>query len=806
MDVLLQEMRYAFRSIRNAPLLSAIVVGTLSIGIALTTTFFSLINTAYYHPLPYRKADRIVTVAMYPVLRLPLDELRKMTAALSGITAYENSSAIVSGQGPAVSVSATLIDTAFFRVLGESPVVGSLPTPAEIASREFVVINEKLWRRYFGARPDIVGQSVTIDGELRRVIGVMPYWFSFPERSEMWYPFDRDPGPQDRWLSAIGELAPGKSFADVQSELLLVGARLHAIDSSTYHAGRTGGMLAARDMISRGREIPFYRLLAILVIGGALCVLLVACTNVASLMLARGARRRGEMVIRASLGASQWQLIRQQLVESVILAMIAGIVGTTLSVWGIHLVLGLLSPISVAAIPGWVSLGLDGRVLAFAALASLLTVLVFGLWPAREGTRFDLTGALRGTADHGVTGRDPTRRLHLPVVLELTLSLTLVIGAVTMLQSFRAAAAASRGFAMDDRYRVRVAFDERRDSTPVAYTAYIRALRDNVARADPGSAVALNSMYWTIHGDSAPRDGLRVTGTTRVISWQSLGKLPELVSDNYFRTLDIRVLSGRAFDSTDVETSTLVAVVSRHFANEVWPGENAIGKTLGMTAGVTGRATVVGVVSDVTRQDRNANGQFAPTSEVYLSEHQALTCCNRASFVMHSRLPLTTVSSLVQSQLKAMGRDLPIYVRPLREDASSEGEQIGRILSPILGTFALAGLALALMGIYGVVAFAVERRVREIGVRIALGATQTHIVRHLMKDGLVLIGVGTAAGLVASAAFARLFSMFIVGPVSGHVPAAVVIAVLFGVIALIACYLPARRAAGLDPLVALRSD
>jgi putative ABC transport system permease protein len=327
-----------------------------------------------------------------------------------------------------------------------------------------------------------------------------------------------------------------------------------------------------------------------------------------------------------------------------------------------------------------------------------------------------------------------------------------------------------------------------------------------VARADPGSAVALNSMYWTIHGDSAPRDGLRVTGTTRVISWQSLGKLPELVSDNYFRTLDIRVLSGRAFDSTDVETSTLVAVVSRHFANEVWPGENAIGKTLGMTAGVTGRATVVGVVSDVTRQDRNANGQFAPTSEVYLSEHQALTCCNRASFVMHSRLPLTTVSSLVQSQLKAMGRDLPIYVRPLREDASSEGEQIGRILSPILGTFALAGLALALMGIYGVVAFAVERRVREIGVRIALGATQTHIVRHLMKDGLVLIGVGTAAGLVASAAFARLFSIFIVGPVSGHVPAAVVIAVLFGVIALIACYLPARRAAGLDPLVALRSD
>jgi putative ABC transport system permease protein len=806
-DILFQEVSYAVRSIRNAPLFSLIVIGTLAIGIGLTTTFFGLVNTAYYHPLPYRKADQLVTVARYYVLKQPVDELRKMTTALSALTAYTPTQANVSGDGTAVSVSAVAIDSAFFRVLGESPILGRVPTPSELANREpVVVLGERLWNRIYGSRPDIVGKPIMVEGKLRRVVGVMPAWFTFPQRAQVWFPFDEDPGPEDRWLNVTGELAAGKTFEDVQKDLVLLGARLHAIDSSRYRAGRTGGMLAAPDMVSRGKDIPVYRLLAVLVVCGALAVLMIGCTNIASLMLARAARRRGQMVIRASLGASQWQLVRQQLIESTILASVAGVTGILLSIWGTNLVVGMMPPITRELMPGWVTFGIDGRVLAFAVVASLATVVVFGLWPAREGVRFDLTGALRGTADQGLTGRDPTRRVHLPVVLELTFSLALVISGATMLQSFRYAANAPRGFAMDDRYEVRVGFDQNRDSKFEAYTAFLRGVRANLQSVARGADVALASRIALVGTDSLAPRGVRVAGEQRTIAWEDFGSLPQLVSDNYFRLLEIQTIAGRTFDSTDVSSAASVIVVSKRFADEVWPGQNALGKQLHLTRSSSARATVIGVVSDVTTADRRTDGQFRPTLEVYLSERQAFTCCNGAKFIVHTTLTPPAVSSLVRSQLTLLGRNVPPTIRTMREANRTEGEMFGQVLSPVLGTFALAAFVLATIGIYGVVAFGVERRVREMGVRIALGATDRDIVRHLMTDGTKLVVIGTLAGLAAAAVTGRLLSIFVVGPVGGRVLLAVGMAGVFAAVALVACYLPARRSGKLDPMAALRTE
>jgi predicted permease len=806
MDIFQQEVRYALRSIRRSPLVSLIVVGTLSIGIGLATTFFGLVNTAFYHPLPYRKADRLVTVAMYYVRKQPVDELRKMTTALSGLTSYEPTHANVSSDGVGASVSAILVDSAFFRVLGESPLVGSLPSPKEIAAREpLIVISERLWRGLFGSRPDIIGKSVMVEGRLRRVVGVMPAFFTFPQSAQVWYPFDVDPGPKEQSLLVTGELAPGKSFDDVQRDLLLLGARLHAIDSSTYHVGRTGGMLAAPEMVSRGKGVPVYRIMALLVIGGAIAVLLIGCTNIASLMLARAARRRGQMVIRASLGASQWQLIRQQLIESAILASAAGVVGVVLSIWGTRLAIGMLPARTLEVMPGWVEFGIDVRVLAFAVIASPATVLVFGLWPAREGVRFDLTAALRGTADAGLTGRDPTRRIHLPVVLELTFSLVLVIAAATMVQSFRFAANAPRGFAMDDRYEVRIGMDASKDSVYGSYTTFLREVRANL-QASSHADVALASRVAIMGGDTLAQGGVDVIDKHRRMPWTDFGSLPEIVSDNYFRVLALRTVAGRTFDSTDVETSTPVAVVSQHFASEAWPGDNPLGKKLGLTKGNAVRATVIGVVSDVTTADRRTNGQFAPTSEVYLSERQGITCCNAARFIMHTTLTASGVSALVKSQLAPIGRNVTPDVRTMRDAHRVEGELIGQLLSPILGTFAVAGFLLAAIGIYGVVAFGVERRVREMGVRVALGATGDDVVRHLMKDGVTLVLTGTLAGLAGAAATGRLLAVFVVGPVGGRVVIATVMALLFAAVALFACYLPARRSSKLDPMAALRTE
>jgi ABC-type antimicrobial peptide transport system permease subunit len=270
--------------------------------------------------------------------------------------------------------------------------------------------------------------------------------------------------------------------------------------------------------------------------------------------------------------------------------------------------------------------------------------------------------------------------------------------------------------------------------------------------------------------------------------------------------LELRTVAGRTFDSTDVATSTPVAVVSQHFANEAWPGQNPIGRQVGITKTNATRVTVVGVVSDVTTADRRTNGQFAPTSEVYLSERQGTTCCNRARFVIHTTLTATGVSALVQSQLAPLGRNVPPDVRTMRDAHRTEGEQLGQLLSPILGTFAIAGFLLAAIGIYGVVAFGVERRVREMGVRVALGATGRDVVRHLMKDGVSLVLVGTLAGLAGAAATGKLLAVFVVGPVAGRIMIAVAMAMLFAAVALAACYLPARRSAKLDPMAALRAE
>lgn len=804
MDVFRQELRYALRSLRKTTLVSLIVIATLGTGIALVTTFFSLVNTAFFHPLPYSHADRTISLTPYAMRKLPIEELRRSTRALSRIATFEEGSAIMAGGDGAAEAFTTEVDTALFSVLDARPIVGNLPSVREIAERARVaVINEGLWRGRYGSRLDIVGQTITLDGTPRTIVAVMPQWFSFPNRAQVWLPIEKEAAPEDRELFAIGVLSPNATLDDVQREVLLVGSRLHQMDSTRFKTVRSTGFFPMADMVDRGRGRRATALLTWLVVGGAVCVLLVACTNVASLMLARAARRRGEMVIRASLGASRWQLVRQQLIESVILASVAGVVGTIASVWGIKLVLGMLPVQAMSFLPGWTKFGIDGRVLAFAAVVSLLTVAIFGLWPAREGTRFDLTGVLRATADHGVAGRDPTRRLHLPVVLELTLSLILFVGAAMMLRSFHALSTLDHGFALADRTRARVGFDRTRDTIPEDYTRNMLALQEAMQAATRTIEVALVSGFRQFPGDSAPQTGLIVPETRRTLAWDYLGNLPSTVSDNYFRVLGMSVVAGRSFDSTDVVSSRPVAVVSRRFALDVWGGSSAIGKQL--IAGRSARATVIGVVSDIVRAGRGESGALMPQRDVYFSQRQALTCCNRASIIVHSRVTPKAVSSLVSNSLRSLGRDLPVTVMTLEEE-ENRAALLGRMLTTIFAIFASAGLILATMGIYGVVAFSVEQRTREIGVRVALGATSADVIRHLMMGGLKLVGIAIGIGLAGSMLAGKVLTAFVVGSLWSHIGTALSVGALFSVIAAVACYVPARRSASLDPLAALRAE
>jgi putative ABC transport system permease protein len=812
MDILKQELRYAFRSVRRTPLASGVVIATLGIGIALVTTFFSLVNTQFLHPLPYKHADRTISLTPYPVTRRPIDELRSMSKALTAIATARPIYGILLDRGVASNIQAAEVDSLVFRMLDERPLFGNLPSPREISDRaRVIVINERLWRRQFGARPDIIGQTVTVDRVPRTVVAVMPAWFTFPQYADAWYPLDITADLSDRVLHAVATLAPGKSIEDVRRELQLLGDRLHMLDSSTYRGGRnaplygrTGGLYAQRDMVDRGRGKGPIVTMVLLVVGGAICVLLVACTNVASLMLARGARRRGQMVIRASLGASRWQLVRQQLIESVLLASAAGVIGTVLSLWGIQLVLAMIPPPLLSFFPGWVHFGLDANVLLFAGAVSLVTVLVFGLWPAREGTRFDLTSALRGTADAGIAGRDPTRRLHLPVVLELTFSVALFVAAVMMVRSFNYLANTDRGIAIQDRTRVRVTYDPR-DSVAEDYTRFSVDLHQRLGARSPLVDVAFASSAIRFPGDTGYSTEFGVAETGRVITVQDLRGSPMMVSDNYFRVMGRRVLSGRAFDSTEVVSSSPAIVVNRRLATELWGNANPVGKQLVVSKRLGLRGTVIGIVSDRLESSRGESSGLVPARELFFSYRQAITCCARAEFLFHTRMTPPAVSALVTSALDATGRTLPVSIETFAENERRE-QLLPRMLSMILGSFALAGLILAIMGIYGVVAFSVEQRTREIGVRIALGASGRDITRHLMRGGMQLVGIAIGLGLLAALASNRILTAFVVGTIGTHMVTAVMVALLFGAVGLAACYFPARRAAKLDPLTALRTD
>ena len=339
-------------------------ITTLSISIALVTTFFGFVNTAFYHPLPYPDARRTISLSHWGNVKIEVTELARVTHALQSIATFNEERAILGFGGSSFEIDATKIDTAFFRILKVGPILGSLPTPQEIRSNaQIVVIGERLWGSRFGGRSDIIGLTVALNGEQRRVIGVMPAWFTFPGSDEAWYPFRiNEVAPTDE-VNAIGRLADGATLADAEREANLIRARIRAADS--YGAIRWGGLFLSPNMVERVARYDAAPVVWLLV-GGAVCVLLVACTNVAALMLAREARRRSEMMIRASLGASGWQLVRQQLIESIVLAAISGIIAIVLSVWCTQMVLRLLPPAFVASLPGWVHFGLDMRVLGLA--------------------------------------------------------------------------------------------------------------------------------------------------------------------------------------------------------------------------------------------------------------------------------------------------------------------------------------------------------------------------------------------------------------------------------------------------------
>lgn len=825
-------MRHALRSLMRAPLMTLVVIVMLAVGIATVAIAFSFVNSIYYRPLPYPDANRIVALstvtargywAWSQVPHAVVELIRGEAHSFERVGVLrEKSATLATAYADPVLIWSTAVDTSVLTLIGATAQRGRLISRHEIlAGAPVAVISDSLWRSRFSARDDVAGQILRLDGTTYDVVGVLQPGLRFYERSDILVPLVERPdsvrADDGEFFVMFGKLRPGVTVAQARRELQRLGERLQIADPQFGRwrfLVQDGMMFRAKGFGAASRSWMF--------VGVAVCVLLVACSNVANLLVVRAAVRRTELAVRASLGATRGRLIREAFTESLLLCVGAGALGTLLTALGIKLVTSL---IPFYELPSWVQFGLDARVLAFTMLVTLGSVVALGLPPAIEGTRVNPVSALKAGAEAVVTNRDLSRAGRRGIVVETALSVLLLIGAALLWRSYINVSSLDVGYEAKQLVAVSVTLDRSRYPDDRTRAQFHRDLAERIADDPLVAGVALRTSSALLATDAVARQA-QATGRPKTIAPLSYdeavgvflptepsrsvdrGFLPQVlrygVSDSYFRVVGLRILSGRSFDGTDREGSAPVAVVSEQLARSVWRRLDILGETFRI--GMNGAPiTVIGIAHNEVQLIAgrgSMRAQAMPT--IYLSErhstaYQPITLVRAASSAEHARIPVIgAIRSLDSAALVSSLGSLSV--------GSRGTALVARAAATVIGTFAVFGLALTVIGLYGVVAYAVTQRKREIGLRLALGGTPDGVLRLFLADGLRMIGLGLLVGLALALAGTRLLR-FLLLDVSPFDPASYA-AALGGVlaVAVFACWLPAHRATRVNPAIALRSE
>lgn len=820
MDTLLQDLRYALRSFRRSPGFTAVAVFTLALGLGAATAIFSVVNGVLLRPLPYPDPDAVVRISNSwegtPRAQLSPAEYfdyRDRSDAFAAFGVYATGQEMnLTGSGSPERLQASYLTAGVFPALGVEPALGRAFTPEEDrpGGDRVVVLSHGLWRRRFGGSPDVVGQRITLDGVSYAVIGVMPADFRLPEdfgagaATELFVPlrYDRTtvPNRSRHFLLAVGRLKGGMTVERARQSLRAIAAQFVRDYPDAYPAEMrfTATVVPLREEVL-GAVRP-----ALLVLLGAVgSLLLIACANVAGLLLSRADVRRREFAIRTALGAGRGRLVRQLLVESVILAVLGGAFGLLLAAWGTHAL--------VAAEPGDIprmeNVGLDVRVLGFALAISVATGLAFGLAPALRAGRSDLHGALKEGGGRGPTaGAARQRSQRLLVVGETALTLMLLFGAGVLARSFVNLRRVDPGFHSEHVLTGRVALPRSRYQDPPEVTRFYRQLVDRLAHLPGVSAAgAVSSLpLASTLGDL----GVHIEGRQVAEGDVSPRGYWQVVTPGYFRALGMQMLRGRAIEATDDERAPGVVVINEAMAHLYWPNENPIGRRFELGGGAgPGWVTVVGIVGDV----RHGSLDVAPQPQMYLPHAQFRVWGSGAAISGMTIVLRTTgdpvqLAAAVRREVQALDPDLPVSDVRTMEQVVSSSLARPRFMTLLLSLFAGVALTLAAVGLYAVMAYSVSRRRHEIGIRMALGARGGQVAGMVIRQGLTLALAGIAIGLVGNLAFRRFLKslLFEVG-VADPLTLVGVSALLAGV-AFVACYLPARRATRVDPAIALRDE
>ncbi len=801
----LHDVRYSVRAIFKHPGFTLVVVLTLALAMGPNTLIFTLLDAIIIKEGPYKDAGQLLILneekekerVAQPVSYPNFDDWRKMNRSFSELAAYRSDQILFRAGDSIRRVHAESVSLDFFRVLGVDPIVGRtfISDDFRLGAPRAVVLKYGEWQKEFGGRPDIVGTEVVVDRVPGRVVGVMPQNFCslfYGRAARVWVPLIGKTEQENRaqgFVEVIGRPKPGISKSDVDRELKLIAAQL----ASAYPESNRGSGIRARTIreVWLGSIGPGPRVIAPLV----LSVLLVACGNVANLLLARGVVRRKEIALRRALGAGRLRLIRQLLVESSLMGLAGGAVGLLFAYWGLDLIERYLDLSSL----GIDHLGIDTRTLKFTAIMGIASGIVFGLLPSLKVSKINLSHALKEGGP--ITGRVKSRLAGVLVVSELSIAL-IMLAVVTLFiaSSLRSINISYQpGFRVSDVLTGDFSVSEQAYDTPEEKTRFYTELLHRTAEVPGISATGLVS---SVPGGYSPERAKLAAGMTD-------SKLPpeqlpgiwvdyRIVSDGYFKALGISLLRGRMFTDFDNAKAPRVALVSQRAAVAVWKGRDPIGETVSIN-GLS--HTVVGIVADVETSIRSTNREEAEVSVPYLQQARGVM-----SLVAWTKGNPEALIPEVKARSLAVGQnDVAARFRSM-EDYLFEATSGHRFLIGLVGAFGLLASLIAAAGVYGIMSHFVSQKVPEIGIRMALGAGRGQVLRQVMREGSTLILLGVGVGCPIALLLIRVLPKVMFGVIQGGTMMVGGVTLLLTAVAVLACYLPARRAARVDPLVALRYE
>jgi putative ABC transport system permease protein len=804
MSTLIQDLRYAVRMMLRQPLFFGVAVIALALGIGANTAIFTVVNGVLLRPLPYDDPDRLVwlwdtqpQLPTAPASAPDFVDWRNQNTSFEAMAAFQSGSMFFDDGNSVQDTPVGLVTPDFFAIFRVKPLLGRTFTDEETqpGRHRVIVLGQSIWQKRFGSDPNVLGRTVQLSGVNHTIVGVVPSGFNFPNDAQFWRPVQIKPNEADRgphYLRVVGRLKTGVTLAQAQAEMSTIASRL-AEQFPEKIAGHSAKVELLRTVIV-GDIGP-----ALLVLLGAVgFVLLIACANVANLLLARAGARQREIAIRTALGASRGRVVRQLLTESVLLALAGGTAGVLIALWGV----GALVSLSPDTIPRVNEIHVDFRVASFALLISVLTGVVFGLAPALQVSKPNLTDGLKESGR--TTGGLQRNRLRSSlVVLEIALSLVLLIGAGLMIKSFAKLNRINPGFNTDNLLTMGVTLLRSNYPEDENVAAFYTQVLDHL-KSMPGvqSAGAITELPLS---GSNTSDNFTVEGRPPIAKEDRPLVECRVVMPHYFESMGIPLLQGRDFSYNDTKQTPNVTVINEAFARRHFPGEDPLGHRLSLQGQFRDPLLIVGIVGDV----RGLALEEPATPEIYFPylQNPLFDSFDRSvTFVVRTKSSPTGMVEGLRAELLSMDRTLPVYALKPMTEYLSDSLSRRRFNLVLLSVFAAVALLLAAVGIYGVISYSVSQRTHEIGIRVAVGAHSTDILRLVVGQAMVLTLVGVTIGIGAALALTRLlesllFDVSTTDPLTFVVVSAVLVAV-----ALVACFVPALRATRVDPMLALRYE